>query len=124
VTEENKIHDFTDLVAWQKSHKLVLSIYTVTKTFPTEEKFGLIDQVRRAAVSITSNLAEGFSRKSAKEKIQFFHVSLGSLTELQNQLLIARDVKYITVEECETLFEQARESQKLIRGLLKYLHNS
>lgn len=122
---EGKISDFTDLVAWQKGHEQVLSIYRTTKGFPKEERFGIVDQIRRCAVSITSNIAEGFSRKSAKEKIQFYHISLGSITELQNQLLISRDVGYITASECDVLFEKARETQKLIRGLLKYLiHNT
>jgi four helix bundle protein len=120
--ENPKIYDFMDLIAWQKGHALVLSVYNITRAFPTEEKFGLTDQLRRAAVSITSNIAEGFSRKSDKEKVQFFHIALGSLTEVQNQVLIARDVKYISADECERLFEEARETQKLLRGLLRHLN--
>jgi len=79
-----KIKSFTDLISWQEGHKLVLLIYAITKKFPKEELFGLVSQIRRCAISITSNIAEGFSRKSKKEKINFYHISLDSLTELQN----------------------------------------
>src|SRR3990167_966356 len=90
-----KIKNFTDLITWQESHKLVLRIYEITNNFPQKETYALTSQMRRAAISITSNIAEGFSRKSGKEKIQFYYLSLGSLTELQSQLIISRDVRYI-----------------------------
>lgn len=93
--EEEKITSFTKLNAWKEGHTLVLIIYRTTKIFPKEEFFGLINQMRRCSVSITSNIAEGFSRNSWKEKLQFYSMVLGSLTELQNQLIIARDVGYI-----------------------------
>lgn len=79
-----KIRNFTDLNAWKESHKLVLEIYKVTKNFPREEIFGLFSQIKRSAVSITSNIAEGFGRFSKKEQIQFYYISIGSLTEIQN----------------------------------------
>src|SRR3989338_6098100 len=91
-----KIAKFTDLIAWQEGHKLVLLIYQITKDFPKDELYGLISQMRRAAVSITSNLAEGFSRRSSKDKNNFYTMSLTSLIELQNQLLISKDVSYLT----------------------------
>src|SRR3990167_241538 len=81
-----KIQVFTDLNVWREAHKLVLEIYKLTQKFPEGEKFGLTIQLRRAAISITSNIAEGFSRKTDKEKIQFYRMSLGSLMEVQNQL--------------------------------------
>src|ERR1035437_4154937 len=99
--EKNKIRSFTDLIVWQEAHKLVSMIYKETKTFPKDEIFGIVSQMRRAAVSITSNIAEDFSRHSNKEKVQFFSISHGSLTELQNQLLIARDVGYLSKESFE-----------------------
>lgn len=74
-----KIQSFTNLIAWQKGHKLVLTVYTITKTFPTAETYSLVDQMRRCVISITSNIAEGFSRKSYKEKIQFYSIALGSI---------------------------------------------
>ena len=114
-----KIKSFTDLVAWQEGHKLVLMIYQITKSFPKEEIFGLTNQIRRAAVSITSNIAEGFSRNSTKEKTQFYFISLGSLSEVQNQLLIARDIKYTTKDTFDKCAKQTVHISKLINGLLK-----
>ena len=84
---QKKIKSFTDLNAWKEGHKLVLMIYETTKKFPKEEIFGLTIQLRRCSVSITSNLAEGFSRQSYKEKSYFYSMALGSVTELQNQIL-------------------------------------
>lgn len=115
-----KIKSFTDLDTWKEAHKLVLMVYELTKTFPKEELFGLISQLRRAAVSITSNIAEGFSRQSLKEKIQFYFMAKGSNTELQNQLLIAKDVSYLSKETFDRIFEQSIRINKLINGLIKY----
>lgn len=113
-----QIKSFTQLIVWKEGHTLVLEIYKITKSFPKEEKFGLTDQIRRAAVSITSNIAEGFSRHGSKEKIQFYYMSLGSLAELQNQLLIARDIGYITNETFSTLANQSVTVSKLLNGLI------
>lgn len=114
-----KIKSFTDLYAWQEGHKLALAIYKATKEFPIEERFGLIDQMRRCAVSITSNVAEGFSRKTKKEKAQFFYMALGSVTELQNQLLIARDIGYIPNFSFQELAGKTIAVSKLVNGLIK-----
>jgi len=113
------ITSFTGLFAWQEAHKLVITIYNITKKFPIEERFGITNQLRRAAVSITSNIAEGFSRKSNKEKNQFYYQALGSLTEIQNQILIAKDIQYIHHEEFEPLARQTVLVSKLINGLIK-----
>lgn len=117
--EFKKIKSFTDLNAWKEGHKLVLLIYKITKAFPKEEQFGLINQIRRAVISITSNIAEGFSRSSYKEKSQFYSVALGSSTEVQNQLIIARDLEYITKEEFRALAVQTIIVNKLLNGLIK-----
>lgn len=114
-----KIRSFTDLIVWQKSHLLVLEVYKITRKFPGEEKFGLTNQLRRAVVSITSNIAEGFSRKSYKEKVQFYHTSLGSLSEVQNQLLISRDLKYLNIETYNKLSELTIEVSKMLSVLIK-----
>jgi len=114
-----KIKSFTDLNAWKEGHKLALSIYKITKTFPAEEKFGLTDQMRRCAVSITSNIAEGFSRKTKKEKAQFFYTSLGSITELQNQLLLSRDIGQVSASQFKQLADQTVTVSKLVNGLIK-----
>jgi four helix bundle protein len=119
MNEFAKITKFTDMIAWQEGHKLVLMIYKITKDFPNKETYGLTSQIQRATVSITSNIAEGFTRKSAKEKIQFFKISQGSLVELQNQFLIAKDVKYLSDRKFTDLAEQTVKVYKLINGLLK-----
>ena len=125
---ENKIKSFTDLDAWKEGHKLVLDIYRITKNFPEEEQFGLTNQLRRAGVSFTSNITEGFSRNSYKEKLQFYSMALGSLTEIQNQLLIVKDIGYITAEEFTKLAEQTVKISKITNGLIKksksIIHNS
>jgi len=94
-------------------------IYKITEKFPSNEMFGLINQIRRCAVSVTSNIAEGFSRASYKDKANFCSMSLGSLTELQNQLIISRDVGYISGEIYAELNQQSVSVHKLINGLIK-----
>lgn len=94
-----KIKTFKDLLTWQEGHNLVLIVYKATNRFPHDERFGLTNQIRRASVSITSNIAEGFSRRTKKEKARFYNMGLGSLTETENQILVAKDLGYITDEE-------------------------
>lgn len=113
------LKSFTDIDGWKYGHRLVLEIYKITREFPKDEKFCLVDQMRRCSISITSNIAEGFSRKSYKEKIQFYSISLGSVTELQNQLLIARDLRYINSDIFNDLAEKTVVIHKLINGLIK-----
>lgn len=120
----DKIRSFTDLICWQEGHKLVLLIYDITKDFPGKEIYSLIDQMRRCVVSVTSNIAEGFSRKTKKEKVQFYYMALGSITELQNQLLISRDLKYFTNNEFQSIAQQTVTVHKLINGLIKSIQNS
>jgi len=115
----SKIKSFTDLNAWKESHKLVLTIYNITQSFPPEERFGITNQLRRASVSITSNIAEGFTRGGNKEKIQFYRIALASLTEVQNQLLICRDISYITKEKFNEIAQQSITAQKILNGLIK-----
>lgn len=117
-----KIKSFTDLIAWKEGHKLVLMIYKSTDKFPKKEVYSLTNQMRRAAVSITSNIAEGFSRRGKKEKIQFYYLSKGSLTELQNQLIISKDIGYLSKEKFNTIAEQTVQASKLISGLIKALN--
>lgn len=116
---KQKIKSFTDLIAWKEAHKLAIFVYEATKLFPKEEIYGLTNQVRRAAVSVSSNIAEGFSRRSSAEKRQFYYQALGSLTELRNQLLIARDIKYLTKEKFNELANQTISVSKLINSLIK-----
>jgi len=115
--ESEKIYSFTDLKAWKQGHELVLFVYEKTKHFPQSEIFGITNQMRRAAVSITSNIAEGFSRGSNKEKAQFYSIALGSLTELQSQAYIARDVGFISKEDFFKMENLMIVVSKLINGL-------
>lgn len=119
VPEKTKIKAFTDLEAWREGHKLVLNIYDIARAFPKEETFGLTSQMRRAAVSITSNISEGFSRRSKADKTHFYSIAHGSLTEIQNQLLIARDVGYLSNTRFTEIADQSVIVHKLITGLIK-----
>lgn len=118
-TQSETISSFTDLHAWQQGHQLVLDVYRIAKQLPADEQFGLNSQIKRSAVSITSNIAEGFGRQGVKEKIMFFYHAHGSLTELKNQLLIARDVAYIEKDQFDKLAEQANRTHELLRGLIR-----
>lgn len=113
------IQKFTDLIAWQQGHQLVLSVYKVTHSFPKTETFALTDQLKRAAVSVTSNIAEGFGSKSNKEKIQFYYLSLGSLAEIENQLIIAKDLNYIDSTQFQRLTTHTNNTGKLLNGLIR-----
>jgi len=115
--EYKKIKDFTDLKVWQEGHKLVLLIYKATDNFPKSETYSLIDQMRRAATSITSNVAEGFGRQTYKEKVQFYYTAQGSLVELKNQLLISRDVEYIDKDDYLFLENQINTTHQLLSGI-------
>jgi len=113
-----KIKSFTDLNAWKESHQLVILVYKVTKNFPLKETYSLVDQMRRSATSITSNIAEGFGRQTYKEKIQFYYLAQGSLTELKNQILIAKDVGYLETPDLKKLATQANVAHQLLQGLI------
>lgn len=113
------IKSFTDLHVWKEGHVLAVEIYKITKIFPKEEIYSLTDQMRRAAISITSNIAEGFGRQSYKEKIQFYYIAQGSITELKNQLLLARDIQYLKESDFRALAEQVNTAHKLLIGLIR-----
>ena len=109
-----------DLEAWKKSIELVKDVYSITKNFPSNEQFGLVSQMRRAAVSIPSNLAEGAARFSDKESIRFIEISLGSLAELETQIIIAKELNFI--KENQVLLEKIKTVSALLIGLRKYLN--
>ncbi len=111
------------LNAWIKSFEFVIDTYLVTNNFPSEEKFGLTSQMRRAAVSIPVNIAEGSARKSPKEFIYFLHISLGSLTELDTLILLSSSLGFIKNEKADDLTERLDVIGKLIYGLIKKLEH-
>ena len=115
--DKAKIQKFTDLIVWQEGHKLVIQIYKITKQFPREELYSIVDQMRRASSSITANIAEGFGRHY-KEKVQFYYLSKGSLLELKNFLIIAKDVDYLSEANFNELMSQADRVDKLLQGII------
>lgn len=117
--KNGKIESFTDLNVWKEGHILVIMVYKITKKFPKEETYSLIDQMRRAASSITANIAEGFGRHSYKEKLQFYYLSQGSLTELKNSILIAKDVGYLDNKDYNSLVTQANLTHQILQGFIK-----
>ena len=122
-----KIHLFSDLNAWKEAYELVILVYRLTDKFPAKENYALTGQMRRSVVSISSNIAEGFSRRGKREKILFYSTSLGSLTELQSQVLIAKGVGYLSGEDVAAINERLTVVHKLINGLIKgvtKLHNT
>ncbi|MEX2341060.1 MAG: four helix bundle protein [Candidatus Paceibacterota bacterium] len=124
VYRDEKIRHFTDLEAWKAAHSLALEIYKITKLFPKEELFGLTNQMRRASVSIGSNIAEGFSRNTSKDKSYFYTIAKGSTTELESQLLLVNDLGYINNNSDFTrIRSQIDQTGRLITGLIKYLQN-
>jgi len=114
-----EIDHFTKLEAWRLSHGLVLAIYQVTKLFPKEERFGIIDQLRRAVSSITANIAEGWGRYHFADKIRFYHQARGSLAEVQNFLILARDLDYLKEKEFTSLYEQSNQCLRVLSGLIR-----
>lgn len=108
-----------DLDVWKKSMDLVEEIYKITNTFPESEKFGLTNQIRRASISIPSNISEGAARKTDKEFVQFLYIALGSLSELETQYLIAIRLHYI--QENKEIENKLNEIKRMIVGLRNYL---
>ena len=109
------------LNCWIKSFEFVKNVYSITSDFPAEEKFGLVSQMRRAAVSIPVNIAEGAARKGKKEFVQFLHISLGSLTELDTLILLSKELGFIPDEKSVDLIIELDIIGKLIYGLIKSL---
>jgi four helix bundle protein len=117
--EKTTIKNFTDLIAWQKARDFAVMIYKQTENFPKTEIFGLSSQLRRAAVSVSSNIAEGFPRNTSKDKKYFYAVAKGSLTEIESQLLIANKLDFLKDERLHELLGVKVETSKLLSGLIK-----
>ena len=119
-----KIKSYRDLNIWERSIKVVEDIYKITKNFPQEEIHGLTSQLRRSAVSIPSNIAEGFARFSNKEYKQFLFISLGSCAELSTQIIIALRLGYLKSKEADQLLNEIDEISKMIMSLIKKLNTN
>lgn len=115
--------NYKDLVVWQKSIAFVSDIYVLTKNFPQDERFSLVDQMRSAAVSIPSNIAEGHARKSSADFARFLRISYGSAAELETQLIIANNLQYLTDSELEASLLKITELQKMLNALISKQRN-
>jgi four helix bundle protein len=113
------MHNYKQLDVWNKGIDLASSIYRVTKKFPKEEKFGIVSQMRRCSVSISSNIAEGAGRSSDKEFRQFLNISFGSCSELETQLIISQNLGYLTGSEFESILSDLNEIQRMVFTLIK-----
>ena len=116
-----EIRTYRDLIVWQKAMVLVTAMYRLTKMFPREEAFGLVSQMQRSAVSIPSNIAEGYGRRSTGDYIRFLQIAMGSVYELQTQMEIARNLEYVPAEEYEENYEASREVERMLSSLITKL---
>ncbi len=120
-SDEKKPRSYRDLIVWQKGIALVKRIYEITATFPTEEKFGLMSQMRRAAVSIPSNIAEGQARKSTREFVQFISNAEGSLAELDTQIVLGQELNLVNAMESQKTALQIDELRRMLNSLRRRL---
>jgi four helix bundle protein len=118
---EDGARSFEDLIVWQKAHSFVLEIYSITKGFPKEELYALTSQLRRAAISIPANIAEGFSRSSKSEKIRFYNISQGSLSEVKYFLILSKELHY---SDTSDLLLKAEEISKILDKYIKLIAES
>ena len=117
------IKSYKDLNVWQKAVELVKEIYLLTKEFPKDEQFTLINQMRRSAISIPSNISEGKARGHRREYVQFLYVALGSCAELETQIIISKELSYITTETKDLLLEKIGYISRMLRNLIKGINN-
>ncbi len=122
--EKDKSRSFEDVMVWKKAHAFVLDIYRVTKLFPKEELFGLTSQYRRAAVSIAANIAEGYGKKSVKDKLRFYNIAEGSINECKYYIILSKDLKYIDDFESDRLYGEITSVQKLLFSYSRALHQN
>ena len=111
------IRNYKDLEVWQKGRLLVKQVYVLTHYFPKEEQYGLSSQLRRAAVSIPSNIAEGHSRSGTKDFIQFISIAIGSLAEVETQIILAEDLEFVSNVQTISLYKMIDELQRMLHGL-------
>lgn len=115
------VRSYRDLIVWQKAMDLATDVYRVTEAFPSREQFGLTNQMRRASVSIPSNIAEGQGRGTTKDYVHFLHIARGSLQELETQMLLAQRLKFTSESEVQNLLVLCDEVSRLVSGLMNSL---
>jgi four helix bundle protein len=118
LAEEAPMRDFQELKVWQKGHALALSVYRVSSGFPTEERFGLTSQIRRSSVSVPSNIAEGCGRDTDGDLYRFLSIAMGSASELEYQLILARDLEYLAVKDYGSLSLQVTEVKRMLSAFI------
>jgi four helix bundle protein len=118
-----KIQDFNELEVWKKANSFAIRIYTITKGFPKDERFGLTDQIRRAASSIGANIAEGFGRYHSNDKIRFFYISRGSISECMNHLYLAKGLGYLNEDIACELLSEMNQVKMMLNGLIRSLRS-
>jgi four helix bundle protein len=118
------LKNYKELKVWQKAYQLCLEIYRVTRKFPKEEIYGLTSQIRRAAVSGPSNIAEGYGRKTKGEYIQALYVAYGSNCELETQMLLSGDLGFVRREDLSRLQQEIGDVERMLKGLIKSLHKN
>ena len=114
-----EIKHFSDLDAWKINHQAALLIYKITKDFPQAERFGMIDQLRRAATSVTANIAEGWGRYHYQDRIRFYYQARGSNSEVENFLLLAKDLAYSTEKDFQVIYALVKQGNQIISGLIR-----
>ncbi len=117
------LKNYRDLIVWQKSYRLCLELYRITKKYPKEERYGLTSQIRRAAVSIPSNIAEGDGRKTTANYLRSLYIAYGSVCELETQLLLSGDLNYVNKESLKTLKDDTEGVERMLKALIKSLEN-
>jgi four helix bundle protein len=115
--ESSSVKSYRDLKVWQKAMDLLVDVYAITETFPKSEQYGLVSQIRRASVSIPSNLAEGSSRRSTAEFLRYINIASGSLAELETQLIASQKLQFITEEHLNPLMVRVDEISRMLQGL-------
>jgi four helix bundle protein len=116
------MHKFKDLIIWNEAIELAVDMYKLTKTFPTDERYGLVSQMNRASVSISSNIAEGAGRNNPKEFRQFLGIAQGSLCELESQLIISQKIEFVTEEQLSIKVEKITRLQNMINKLINTIN--
>ena len=117
------LKNFKELKVWEKAYQLCLVLYKFTKNFPNEEKYGLSSQMRRAAISIPSNIAEGYGRKTIPDYVRCLYIAYGSTCELETQTLLSKDLGYLIFDDQEILLEKIKEVERMLMALIKSLEN-
>ncbi len=118
------INSYKDLQVWKVAKSIAILIYKITADFPNTEVFGLTNQLRRASISISNNIAEGTGRQYKKDTLQFLYVSNGSLNEVESMITIAQELNYINIDNMNTITQQIEECRKLLKGFITYYKNN